>query len=434
MEERWIETLRKRFADRRCPVSDSLWNDIETAMTDRDIIGREHKEYKINNRRILVLMKRIVAVAACIAVIIGIWYFSYTDVEQITDVTGSGFFKKRNFSPQTISTHEAVDGVLSNAHIVAIPRKYARLYSDNTILVNDKVSEGQPVNVDIEELGKDNDNAEIHDTVVSVNENKSKDIVSDAGGQTFFYSDNDNLQFASNLSKREKSSVDFGLYGSNLTSMNNSSESGGNYMRNELQSDMMVFGDYVKNFKPFYDNNPRLNGETETKVKHHQPVKLGLSVRFRFSDRFGIESGLSYSYLSSDISTGNTYDKCVTRQKLHYVGVPLNINFNLWRNKKFDTYVSGGGMVEFCVSGRSSTKASSDGSVWLETETNVRDTRPQFSGNVSAGVQYNFSRQFGVYVEPGVSCYFDNGSNVITIYKDKPFNFNLNLGLRFSVK
>lgn len=431
MEERWIETLRKRFADRRIPVSDSLWNDIETAMAGRDITGWRYKENKISNRKVLVLMKRTVAVAACIAVVVGTWYFSYTDIGQTAGVTGSGRFKKQNFSQQNVRTYGKADCILPDGKNISMLHKYARLYSDNTILVNDAVSDRQPVNVGWEEIAKEN-TTEVHDTVVSVNENKKKDIVSDTGEQTFLYSDN--LQFASDYSKRKETNVDFGFYGSNLTSMNNSSGSGGDYMGNDLQSDMMVFGDYVKNFKPFYDNNSRLNGETETKVKHHQPVKIGLSVRFRFSDRLGIESGLSYSYLSSDISTCNSYDKRVTRQKLHYVGIPLNLNFNLWRNNKFDTYVSGGGMVEFCVSGHSSTKVSSDGSVWLDTETDLRETRPQFSGNVSAGVQYNFSRQFGVYMEPGVSYYFDNGSNVITIYKDKPFNFNLNLGLRISVK
>lgn len=34
------------------------------------------------------------------------------------------------------------------------------------------------------------------------------------------------------------------------------------------------------------------------------------------------------------------------------------------------------------------------------------------------------------YVEPGVSRYFDNRSEVENIYKDKPTNFNLNVGLR----
>lgn len=34
----------------------------------------------------------------------------------------------------------------------------------------------------------------------------------------------------------------------------------------------------------------------------------------------------------------------------------------------------------------------------------------------------------GVYVEPGLSYYFDDGTDMKTIYKDKPLNLNLNHG------
>ena len=42
-------------------------------------------------------------------------------------------------------------------------------------------------------------------------------------------------------------------------------------------------------------------------------------------------------------------------------------------------------------------------------------------------------RNVGVYVEPGVSYYFDDRSPLSTIYKEKPLNFNLNLGVRYTI-
>lgn len=56
----------------------------------------------------------------------------------------------------------------------------------------------------------------------------------------------------------------------------------------------------------------------------------------------------------------------------------------------------------------------------------------QWSVNAGAGVQYNISSMVGIYAEPGLSYYFDNGSNIETIYSEKPLNFNLNIGLRVS--
>ena len=56
----------------------------------------------------------------------------------------------------------------------------------------------------------------------------------------------------------------------------------------------------------------------------------------------------------------------------------------------------------------------------------------QCSLNAAAGLQFNILPNLGVYAEPGVGYYFNNGSKVETIYKEKPFNFNLKAGLRLS--
>lgn len=47
-------------------------------------------------------------------------------------------------------------------------------------------------------------------------------------------------------------------------------------------------------------------------------------------------------------------------------------------------------------------------------------------------MQLDITRHIGVYIEPGISYYFDNNSDVRNIYKDRPLNFNLNIGLRFT--
>ena len=56
----------------------------------------------------------------------------------------------------------------------------------------------------------------------------------------------------------------------------------------------------------------------------------------------------------------------------------------------------------------------------------------QWSANASLGVQCNLVNTMSIFVEPGVSYYFNDGTNIRTIYKEKPLNFNLNLGIRFT--
>ncbi len=62
----------------------------------------------------------------------------------------------------------------------------------------------------------------------------------------------------------------------------------------------------------------------------------------------------------------------------------------------------------------------------------IRDKPLQLSVGCAAGVQYNLVNLLGVYVEPGMNYYFNDGSPLQTIYKEKPLNFNFNIGLRLT--
>lgn len=82
-------------------------------------------------------------------------------------------------------------------------------------------------------------------------------------------------------------------------------------------------------------------------------------------------------------------------------------------------YVSGGGAVEKCVYGKIGSKS--------ETVKPV-----QLSVMGAVGAQYNISNRVGLYVEPGVSYFFDDGSSVQTIRKENKTNFTLQAGIRLT--
>lgn len=170
------------------------------------------------------------------------------------------------------------------------------------------------------------------------------------------------------------------------------------------------------------------------KVKHHAPLRAGVSVRYALTDKLGIETGLTYSYLSSDFTIGESGNGCKTEQKLHFVGIPVNVDYSLWSNKLFNIYVSGGMMAEVNVKGRTTATTELDNKVVDTEEEDIRMKRMQWSVNAAAGAQLNIYKGIGLYVEPGVGYYIDNGSEIKTAYTDKPFNFNFKLGLRYSIK
>lgn len=183
-------------------------------------------------------------------------------------------------------------------------------------------------------------------------------------------------------------------------------------------------------------NIPMHNATSEiTSTKHHQPVRYGVSVRYELGPRWAIESGVTYSYLRSDMSAETDSYKRQTRQTLHYVGIPLSASYSVWRNKGLNIYVTAGAMAEKMVSGKAETTCVSANKQepTARCNENLSMKQLQWSASGAVGGEYMLTPYFGVYAEPGISYYFDNGSGITTIYKDKPLNFSLNLGLRISL-
>ncbi len=167
------------------------------------------------------------------------------------------------------------------------------------------------------------------------------------------------------------------------------------------------------------------------KADHHEPIKAGVSLRIPFNSRWSLTTGLNYSYLTSDFTYGSSATVIESTQKLHYLGIPVNVNYSFYQTRRLNIYASAGGEVAKLVSGKKETDIPDKESSEKE---DVKESRPQFSSTLSVGAEYRIAEQLSLYAEPGVIYYFDNGSDVENIYKDKPFNFNLQVGLRWTLK
>lgn len=173
--------------------------------------------------------------------------------------------------------------------------------------------------------------------------------------------------------------------------------------------------------------------QTTTHEDHKRPLKVGLAVSYRVNDRLSVQTGVTYAYLRSTITTSDYDGTTTSKQRLHYVGVPVTVNYSLWRKKRLSVYVSGGGEVQQLVSGHAKeTIEHYDGNP-THDEKHVSDHRPQFSVTAAAGAEYRLLPHVGAYVEPCASYHFDNGSDVRNYYKDKKLNFGVGVGLRFHI-
>lgn len=163
----------------------------------------------------------------------------------------------------------------------------------------------------------------------------------------------------------------------------------------------------------------------QVNAKHHAPVSVGLQVAFGIAPRLSLSTGLVYTRTSSDFYPYAPSSSYNVHQVLHYVGIPVGLNYEFWQSGGFHAYVMAGAEADYNVKNDTEEEG-------VKKENAKRD-RVQFSGKASLGAQYDITPKVGLYIEPGAKYYFDNGSHVENTFKDKKLNFNLQFGLRFNL-
>jgi hypothetical protein len=178
-----------------------------------------------------------------------------------------------------------------------------------------------------------------------------------------------------------------------------------------------------------------VNRSVFNNVKHSLPVTFGVSVGHGVGERWSLAGGVTYTRLATTFKTSTGLYSGSYEQVLHYIGIPLDVRFDLWRSPGgLSVYLSAGGQAAGSVAGRvTASGAVPSGPGGSMREGSVTDPRVQWSVRGSAGVGYDFTPTVGLYAEPGVDYHFDNGSSVVTVWKDRPLNFGLRLGLRLSL-
>lgn len=167
------------------------------------------------------------------------------------------------------------------------------------------------------------------------------------------------------------------------------------------------------------------------------PLTIGLGARFYVSDKWSVGTGLNYSLLtrsfngiytkvegsSVSIKTG---ESDITHS-LQYVGIPVNVYYDILSNKLLNFYVFTGGEVERAISNKYRIYAADKTYSYSESVSGV-----QASAALGLGLQFTLTDHLGLYVDPSARYYFDcnQPKNVRT---QKPLMFNFELGLRFNL-
>lgn len=372
MNEQWINDLRQKMTDYEWPVPEVSWDEIDQAVA----ANKAHKAR-------LLWLRRMAAVAVVLLIAgVGYWSLMHNDAEpmQPTTASVSNQPQDKNHALGSAALHskEPVPVILAkSAHTPNM--------TSTPVLESEAAS---PISTAAPDTAK-------IITTTATNEKEQRQPVEEKkakpADKTFPVLYPSDLHQRKHLDNRLTAKV-------YMSSMMSGEQIG--YLKTGVGS-------------PFRNiEDPMDTVQADHIVHHRQPVRFGLSLRYRLNDHWSVESGLSYARLSSDITTTIDGTTIVTEQRLNYIGLPLNISYDVWKTRHFALYVSAGCMIE----------KSLDTSPW------------QFSLNGSAGAEYKLTDFFSLYAEPGLGYYFKDGSTTPTIYQDHPFNFNLSFGLRFNLK
>ena len=167
------------------------------------------------------------------------------------------------------------------------------------------------------------------------------------------------------------------------------------------------------------------------------PLSFGIGIRFRLTKWLSIGTGVNYTLLGKKIGgtyyeiddSGNKVLELETslHNRQHYIGIPLDLYFSAFRNRRWDIYGTVGGSVEKCLDNR--YEGSREGrSISVSKKVNGVQTAVK----VGFGVEYSPLDFLGIYIDPSVRYYFDNGQPQ-SIRTAQPLAFTVEAGLRFNL-
>lgn len=445
----WTSKLRDQMTDYQEPVKHDLWAGIAQSLAQNQPVAGENgvpenhpvKRVEKEPKARVVTLKRWSAAAAAVA-LLGIGgsyvYLHQEDVEQGNAQLASLASSEASSASSAASSSLSA---ASSSHSKQVPLLAADNKSADSMSRQKAASSAASLlssdyaSVPVQSAAPMNDEGE---TMVAVASDEAPLVVSKYKSAESAQSHAEpNSSSSYHFSRNsEVAGVSMKLYAENFGAGMGNVNSGSNIVNR--YSDSGVMADPMPGVYP----DPSVGGSNgvdylmaaaykalqkspQGKAKHHAPVSVGMQIAFGVAPRLSLSTGVVYTRTSSDFypyAPNNDYN---VHQVLHYVGIPVGLNYELWRSGGFHAYVMAGAEAAYNVK----NDTDEDGT----RKQDAKRDRVQFSGKASLGAQYDISPSVGLYIEPGAKYYFDNGSDIENTFKDKKLNFNLQFGLRFNL-
>lgn len=457
MAEDWLNKIRESQADFSEPEPEGLWEGIEAGLAAEDVgasAGMEpvratdarasvdmasREDSAVSRRRTVRWWWAALPAAAVAALVLLLSVPGHRDVSDDPLRTSAISELKSTDEPFDVVSREVESSVPANllAYSGTLLASDTKVGKPSEATADDAGSASEEFSKRQENSSWNNSPSDISSETISSEINSLENSSSKTSSLETISSENWPSENDNPVSQTRRRGLSFGLLASNVAGSRSSASKYAALYGSTVTKQIHGFSETTADFPDSqgYAGVMQSNSSNEisSTVKNWQPIQVGVSVAYSFTDRLSIESGLTYSCLISDLSSGTPLGNYDIRQTLHYIGLPLALRYDFLKIKGFSLYASAGGQMEKCVAGKTCTDYFVDGKKVSSENGRIMVEPLQWSVNAYVGAQYSFNRLVGLYVEPGAAYYFRNGSPVNCIYSERPFNFSLRAGLRFSL-
>ena len=175
--------------------------------------------------------------------------------------------------------------------------------------------------------------------------------------------------------------------------------------------------------------------QTSTETLYGIPISFGAGVKLHFTERWSLGMGLNYTLLTSKFNgkyikvTDGVEEAPIAgnvRNVQHYIGIPINAYYDIVNKDFINLYAYAGGAVEKCILNRYQVQTTTD----IHHSEDVKGV--QLSVNAGFGIEFRLGRYVGLYIDPSLRYYFNNGQPK-SIRSSQPLMLGFETGLRFNL-
>lgn len=409
----WTEQLRERLADYETDAPEGLWADIERRRTQQpsNVIAPQKQKSAVTP-----LWQRWISIAALVALVAGTgWWLWPKEQTQKEPLAKKEQMQSKPLAKQEPELRESPVRPVRTESSLPTENKYAPY--------GKKVRINQTDNNILSPSHAPADNqAETEWAEVSPQPQRSSQQQSPAPPASRSRAEV-SPQRPSPLPSptKNRKGITIGLMANNgLMAYNHTN---GVQMSPEMAS-RYDFSDYLPPGSTRATEEPIWLIGYEERQHHDHPISFGLTLSYPLTNRWTLSTGLVYTRLNSQFVNVLSSTPITTDQRLDYLGVPLNVQYHVLKGKGWKAYASAGAQLDWNIRAKRNTEG---------VNVNARNDHPQWSLAGGIGVEYDIIPLVGIYAEPGLRYYLKNDSKVDNFFKDQPFNWTLQIGIRLNL-